>query len=323
MRTRSSLGGVYSAKFGSHSRHPLGAAPPGVSGAVVQRRLLRLNQKLVLVRARRARLVFLSRRGPRAAPSAPGNQGAVVMKRIRTVGLCLVAAFAVSVIGASSASAAELLARPAGGGSIAGSTFLSSAGLAQLFTTGGSEIDCKDATNHGLFLSATLGNILIRFLGCSTKVISNEPCNSTGAGTGEIHLPLSTLFHLGLAHLTSATAGVPAAVILLVNNIVIKCSSLATIEVRGAVIGALQRNGAAVPLNTAITDVNLNFQQTATGVQHLRLFLMPGTTGLTTYDLESNLNGGAFGLASEVANALLDGFKLPGGKEDAIEFVEP
>ncbi len=247
------------------------------------------------------------------------------MKRISigSLGLCLAAVFAFSAGAVSSASAAELLARLAGGGTIAGTTFLSSAGLAQLFTKSGSEIHCKDATNQGLFLSATLGNILIRFLGCTTQVISREPCTTAGAGTGEIHLPLSTLFHLGLAHLTSATAGVPAAVILLGKNVVINCSSLAKVEVTGAVIGALQRNGAAVPLNTAITDVSLNFQQSATGVQHLRLILMPGTTGLTTYDLESNLNGGAFGLASEVVNALLDGFKLPSGKEDAIEFVEP
>ncbi len=260
---------------------------------------------------------------PMRAVRCSGNQGAVVMKRMSIVGLCLAAACVLSAGVASSASAAELLARPAGGGSIAGTTFLSSAGLAQLFTKAGSEIDCKDVTNLGLFLSATLGNILIRFLGCSTKVISNEPCNTSGAGAGEIHLPLSTLFHLGLAHLTGATAGVPAAVILLRNNIVIKCSSLATIEVKGALIGALQRNGAAVPLNTATTDVNLNFQQSAIGVQHLRLFLMPGTTGLTAYDLEINLNGGAFELMAEVANVLLDGFKLPSGKEDAIEFVEP
>ncbi len=244
------------------------------------------------------------------------------MKRISTIGLCLAAACAFSAGATSSASAAELLARPAGGGSIAGVTFLSSAGLALLTTLAGALIHCKDATNLGLFLSATLGNILIRFLGCSTKVLtSTVECATTGAGAGEIHLPLSTLFHLGLAHLTSATAGVPAAVILLVNNVKLTCGP-ATIEVRGAVIGALQRNGAAVPLNTAIKDVNLNFQQTAHGVQHLRLFLMPGTTGLTTYDLEAN-PAGTFELAAEVVNALLDGFTLPSGKEDAIEFVEP
>ena len=238
------------------------------------------------------------------------------MKRISIVGLCLMAVFAFSAMAASSASA-DLKAQVKGG-SIVGVTFLSSAGLAQLFTKAGSEIDCKDATNHGLFLSATLGNILIRFLGCSSSGFS---CKTVGAGAGEIHLPLSTLFHLGLAHLTGATAGVPAAVILLGKVIEIECSVL-KIKVQGNLIGALQRNGQPVPLNTPITDFNLNFQQTSNGVQHLRLILMPGTTGLSTYDLEANLGGG-FELASEVVNALLDGFTLPVGKEDAIEFVEP
>ena len=91
------------------------------------------------------------------------------MKLIRTVGLCLAVVFALSVVAVSSASAAELLARPAGGGSITGTTFLSSASYRLLTTLSGSVIHCKDATNLGLFLSATLGNILIRFLGCSTK----------------------------------------------------------------------------------------------------------------------------------------------------------
>jgi hypothetical protein len=244
------------------------------------------------------------------------------MKRISIVGLCLMAVFALSAFAASSASA-DLKAQLKGGGSVVGTTFLSSVTLPRLFTHSNSEIHCKHATNHGKFLTATLGDILIRFLGCTT---SGLKCNTPGAGTEEIHLPLSTLFHLGLAHLTSTVGRIPAIVLLLGNVIEIKCTALATINVRGNVIGALQRNGAAVPLNTAFEDVNLNFQQTtptSNGLQHLRLILMPGTTGLTTYDLESNTNGGAFELAAEVANALLDGFTTSGGVATQIELVEP
>jgi len=248
------------------------------------------------------------------------------MKRISIVGLFLAAVFVLSAMAASSASAAELLAKPAGGGSIAGVTFLSSATL-PLLTTSTSLIHCKHATNHGLFLSPTLGNILIQFLGCSTLnplTLARPKCNTTPGGPGEIHLSLETLFHLGLAHLTPTIGNIPAAVILLGKVIKINCEGI-PIEVRGSVIGALQRGGAAVPLNTAIKDVNLNFQETTPtshGSQHLRLFLMPGTTGLTTYDLEANPGGTGFVLAAEVANALLDGFKLPSGIEDAIEFDE-
>jgi hypothetical protein len=241
------------------------------------------------------------------------------MKRIGIAGLFLAAVFAFSASAASSASAAELLARVAGGGSVAGVTFLSLAILPLLITHSNSRFHCKDALYHGLFLSSTLGNILIRFLGCTS---SGFECNTTGAAAGEIHLPLSTLFHLGLAHLTPSVGRIPAAVILLVKVIELECL-IVKLEVRGSVIGAFQKNGAPVPLNTPFLDVNLNFQQTANGLQHLRLFLMPGTTGLTPYDLEANIGGGGFELSSEVANVLLDGFKLPNGKEDDLEFVEP
>jgi hypothetical protein len=245
------------------------------------------------------------------------------MKRISIVGLCLAAVFAFSAMAASSASAADLLARPAGGGSIVGVTFLSSAGLTLLTTHSKELIDCTSATNHGVFSSATLGEILIRFKGCKS---SGFACSSAGAEEGEIHLPLATtLFHLGLAHLTGSTAGVPAAVILLDQTIEFTCF-VVPVKVRGAVIGVFQRNGQAVPLNTPFLDVDLNFQQTTPtshGLQHFRLILMPGTTGLTTYDLEANVNNEGFQLAAQVAKALLDGFKLSNGKEDDIEFVEP
>jgi len=248
------------------------------------------------------------------------------MKRISIVGLCLAAVFAFSAMAASGASAAELLVRPAGGGSIAGVSFLGSITLPLLLTGGGGAIHCKDALSHGLFLNSTLGNILIQFLGCSTEIpgVGRVKCGTSGAGAGEIHLPLSTIFHVGLAHLTISVGHIPAAVIL-AGGINIACEGGIPIEVKGNVIGAFQKNGTAVPLNTPFLDINLNFQQTSAGTQHLRLFLLPGTTGLSTYDLESSIAGGAAELASEVANALLDGFKLPGatGKEDDIEFIEP
>jgi hypothetical protein len=244
------------------------------------------------------------------------------MKRISIVGLFLAAVFALSAFAASGASAAELLAKSTVG-SIAGVTFLSSATLPLLFTHSGKSIHCTHVTNHGKFLSATLGNVLIRFLGCTSKdALVNVNCNTAGAGTGEIHLSLETLFHLGLAHLNINTGGIPAIAILLGKIIKIECGTALKIEVRGNVIGALQRNGAAAPLKTPFEDLNLNFQQTANGLQHLRLILMPGGV-LTTYDLESSFAGIAFELASEVANALLDGFTTSGGVATQIELVEP
>jgi hypothetical protein len=121
------------------------------------------------------------------------------MKVVRMIGLCLMAVFALSAGAASSASAGELLFKSTSG-NVVGGGFLSSGGLALLRSVGGSTIHCKDVENHGKFLSTTLGIVLIRFLGCTTAAFgSTLNCTSSGASTGEIHLPLATtLFHLGL-----------------------------------------------------------------------------------------------------------------------------
>ncbi|HEV3177353.1 MAG TPA: hypothetical protein VGZ72_15275 [Stellaceae bacterium] len=255
------------------------------------------------------------------------------MKRIGIVGLCLAAVFAFSAMAASSASAAGLLlARVPGGGSVAGVTFLSFVSLPLLTTHGGSLIHCKHATNHGLFLSPTLGDILIRFLGCTTAnpLGGRLQCSTLNAGTEEIHLPLATtLFHLGLAHLTLTVGRIPAAVILLDKHVKIECGGVATILVLGAVIGALQLdepNEKPIPLNTPFSTALLNFQQTTPtshGLQHLRLFLFEDE--LRTYDLHSittTLTEGPVELSAEVALALLDLFRLSNGNHVSIELFE-
>jgi hypothetical protein len=254
------------------------------------------------------------------------------MKRISIVGLFLAAVLALSAGAASSASAAPglLLARVAGGGSVAGVTFLSFASLPLLTTHSGSLIHCKDATNHGLFLSSTLGHILIRFLGCTTPnpLGGRLECNSAGAPAGEIHLPLATTtFHLGLAHLTLTVGRIPAAVILLEKDVEINCGNgLAEILVLGAVIGAFQLDPSEkpIPLNVPFSTAILNFQQTAHGLQHLRLFLFEDK--LNTYDLHSLTTvlgtPEPLSLSAEVALALLDLFRLSNGNHISIELFE-
>jgi hypothetical protein len=255
------------------------------------------------------------------------------MKRISIVGLFLAAVFALSAMAASSASAAGLLlARVAGGGSIVGVTFLSEAKLPLLTTHGKKLVHCKHATNFGHFLSSTLGDILIRFLGCTVLGVGIE-CNTAGAAAGEIHLPLAgTVFHLGLAHLTLTVGNFPAAVILLEKDVLIKCGGTAAeILVLGAVIGALQLDEPLelpIPLNTPVSTMLLNFQQTTPtsfGLQHLRLFLFEHE--LRTYDLDALVT--EFGkietpvlLAAESVLTLLDLFLLPSAKHVKIELFK-
>ena len=244
------------------------------------------------------------------------------MKRIRIVGLCLVAVFALSAATASSASAGELLFK-AVTGSIVGGGFLSTGGLSLLITRSGKLIHCTHVVNHGLFLSPTLGDALMRFLGCTTKESITLNCNTLNAGTGEIHLPLSTLFHLGLGHLGTNTSIPAIAVSLGASGIEIKCTSLVTIKVTGVAIGALQNaSGEQAKLNEKVKEMNLVYKQTANGEQELRLILMPGGT-LGTDDLSSSFNGGPAELSSEKATDTLNGFTNGAGAATEIELVEP
>jgi hypothetical protein len=252
------------------------------------------------------------------------------MKRISITGLFLAAVFAFSVMAASSASAAPglLLARVAGGGSIAGVSFLSLGLLALLTTTGGGLIDCTHFRNNGLFLSPTLGNLLVLFKNCTVPTEAGPAECGTAGEAGNIHLPLATtLFHLGLAHLSSTVGKIPAAVILLNKDVNFTCAGgLINVLVLGAVIGAFQLDPSEkpLPLNTPFSNVILNFQQTAHGVQHLRLILFEDT--LRTYDLDSitTINGvaGPVELSAQVALALLDSFTLGSGVHVNLELFE-
>lgn len=247
------------------------------------------------------------------------------MKTVHIVGLCLSAVFALGTFAAPSASAGDLLARVAGGGGIAGVTFLSLGLLALLTTHGGREIHCEHVHDHGLFLTATLGNILILFLSCTFKFVGTEECNTPGSPEGQIHLPLSTLFHLGLAHLVLATTTdrIPATAVLPPSGgIKVECAhGQIHLQVLGAVIGALQNEKEEpLPLNTPFSSSILNFQQAANGLQRLRLILMPGGA-LTSYDLHTFVNEAELTALNSLTSLHL--FRLSNGTEVDIELVEP
>jgi hypothetical protein len=160
----------------------------------------------------------------------------------------------------------------------------------------------------------------VQFSGCTS---GGRNCSTAGSAVGEIHRPRSTLFDLGLASLTPTTGQIPAILVLIAEPFfAIECEGT-TIEVKKSVIGALQMNGKQALLNTPFLDINLNFQQTANGLQHLRLFLLPGSTGLSTWDLELRIGIGRMELASLVVSDLLNAFLSSAGKPVDLELVEP
>ena len=135
------------------------------------------------------------------------------MRRMRVIGLCLVAVFAMSAMFVSSASATApefgrciKKAKAEGAGfsdagclkavgtaakfewtnTLAKNKFsASSATLSTLETVGGTKITCKTEKNAGAEYTGekTVGKIVAEFAGCETSKIA---CNSTGNGSGEI-----------------------------------------------------------------------------------------------------------------------------------------
>jgi len=227
------------------------------------------------------------------------------MKRIRIVGLCLVAVFAISAVAASGASAANFLFKEPSGGTFPVS-FLSHGSAAKLTTVGGKEISCTAVDNQGEVENHTLGLVLITFLGCSTKVsIFTFKCTNTATeGNIDVHLT----FHLGKV----LPSGNPGILFLLPGGkFNFECTSLAKIEVTGEVVGLLFETGTTTPLKTktAYESVELSFKQSSTGVQEDKIFdLSPGEQEMTVH-LNSNLNSEGAEEAAEVTSDVLDGFK--------------
>jgi hypothetical protein len=242
------------------------------------------------------------------------------MRRIRTVGLCLATAFALSAIAASGASAGELLFK-AKTGSIVGGGFLWLSGLALLGGGPGEKIDCQHVRSNGLFLSTTLGHGLLLFLGCSIQVsVSTFKCTSLGEATGNIHIPLAK-FHLGLAHL-GTNGHIPAILTALPpGGISFSCLG-ASFTLLGGVIGALQKtNGEPVGLNLPFQAIDLVYKQSS-GKQELRSILMPGGA-LEEYELRNVSGGGSTELWLELSTGILDGFTNNKGEATEVELVEP
>lgn len=110
------------------------------------------------------------------------------MKRIKLMGLALIAVFLLGALGASSAMAEEggnpeILPLPT---PTAPLTFTSETdGPPRLVTTAGTEIQCKEATNEGEFTSKRLGTLHIDFKECK-EVKTEVSCTSTNDKTGEI-----------------------------------------------------------------------------------------------------------------------------------------
>jgi hypothetical protein len=152
------------------------------------------------------------------------------MKRIRIVGLCLVAAFALSAIVASSA----LAAKHVNTGPI---KYKSASGIAFLELEGAGKVECKTSTAVGEITTATSGTVTATFVGCETL---GKKCTSKAAAEGTIITKLLAT-STGYVNKPKAEVGTdfkPAAGIYLAE---FECPGSPDIfnKVKGSVIGRL------------------------------------------------------------------------------------
>jgi len=210
------------------------------------------------------------------------------MKRIRIVGLCLVAVFAIS-IAASSASAAPVFYTKAAIGEVGKTVpFTGTLGAAFLEAKGGTKITCTGGTATGEVTGPTTAkNNVTKFTGCETNGLKCE-----NAGPGEIvtkklqgtlggitaALPGLRLFDEGegkggkLAEFSCAGGAVP-------------------VIVKGSVIGSLSGASGTEPANGKFATSNKLSLAEAKGIQKYTKFT-EGEGG--TEQLESSVSGNPY-----------------------------
>jgi hypothetical protein len=126
------------------------------------------------------------------APQTKQNtRGAVKMKRLKLLGLALIAIFALSAMATTAAFAENplILPNPTAKEPLTFTSESVKGTKPKLETTKGTEIKCEKAKNSGSFTTGDAGTIEIDFEGCSTPVgAENVSCNSPGDKKGIILL---------------------------------------------------------------------------------------------------------------------------------------
>jgi hypothetical protein len=229
---------------------------------------------------------------------------------MRIIKLCLVAlaaVFALSVVAASGASAAEVLFSS----NVIGAGFSSHGGVGHLVASGGTAVECKKVTNKGTFTDQHLGKVEILFEECTEELFKGT-CTSEGA-TIPGHITLEIEWHLGLAD-----PGNLPAILMLVKLLKIKCS-LGNIEVRGSVIGQLRSKGVAVKVGEKLKEAELVFEQTSGKPKYKEFLLSLAGGALDKAELEANVLGGGFKESAEETTDTLNEFTTTSKEVELIE----
>lgn len=227
------------------------------------------------------------------------------MKRIRLLGFALMAVFALGVIAAASASAAEptkVLPEPTAKEPL---TFTAKGGKGTLLTVGGNEVKCEQAKGSGEFASPNLGKGTVLFEKCKAKVpiIGTAPC--TGEGDNKETILFKGGVHYWLALLSGKL--VAALVFLFLesegNLVHFTCEALGQkqlVIVRGCAAALAEGEKELEKLSKVTKD---KFIEEKSGVSDIKEVLPQETTKEITCKTETSVNGGAFEESAEAGTA--------------------
>lgn len=160
--------------------------------------------------------------------------------------------------------------------------FTIAGGPAELARAAGPKINCGSVTGTGSYTTKTTGTIKLTFHTCKESIFSTS-CGTSGTITTN-----ELTFHNIYLTDSKTTPGV----LITGVNVTFTCPSVFThVAVTGDVIGHLESACTKHPGNPLL----LNFEKTTNGNQKYKHITGTGTT----YDLDSSVNGDAFGTASQ------------------------
>jgi hypothetical protein len=212
------------------------------------------------------------------------------MRKLRMLGVALVALFVVGAVAAATSSAVLPISLP-----LATSAnpvkFIDKSGRGTFRTLSGTVVNATSDESTGEYLSTALGEFDVLFLGATSSGLSCTGLPDTV--TGSI-LTLGTFHLVYLLWLTAKHVGVA----FLLNEVHFTCGGLVLVRVRGCVIGLL------LPVNTPVATtghytVTLKQSTATSGDQEYTTYLNEENNGSVTCKLESSTGTGAFESAAE------------------------
>jgi hypothetical protein len=248
------------------------------------------------------------------------------MRRIVTLfSLAVMAAFALSAIAVSAASAEVTLILPAPTSGEPLTTTATQSAPGDLLTVGGLEVKCKTGSGSETWTTANLGTGLVLFTECTGPL--STTCTGEGdpsgliAAEGEVHFWLALL-------MTSETGTelVGALVFLLKVGAVAKPVKFTCVNAKKTVEDKIETTGCVAAqvlpasLNALIKEAKEEFAEFKSGeTKILQVLPQGGTSEINCLPLTST-NGGAAEL-SAITGVFTAGTYKKGGKELTIELM--